>query len=657
MNSLRFAPVGKFAGAILPAIFLAALSAPLSAAGDSPRGDASGFAKSNPSKGQPAQKPALSGRAPSNRPKPSVPAGESAAPGADEKPAEAAHREHADALPTDRPAAPDLLLSTDSARRADALVAFSQALLAEDNAEGEAALAGFQRVLELDPGYAELAVKVAYELARRNRASDGIQVLKDAAKASPRDPLPLIYLSQLYARNLKKPDLALKHAQQALALAPENFAAYLANFELFAASGDVKKAAELLEKAAKVNSKDGRFWVQIADLHARLWLKEDGTCTSEQKERMNAIYRKGAELAGEDAALLSRVADYFVISRQVEQAIPLYLRVVAAPQTEKDPPLNNTREKLARAFLVTDQRDEAIAMLEKIASDNPMRFDTFELLGELYEQKEDLPKALANYQHALLLDASQPRNYLRLTDMLLRTKRFDKAVETMQQARRRFPDLPQVTYTLAIALSQAKRHNEAMTVFAEAQGEAENSGEDLLSASFYFQYGAAAEQAGLQAKAAELLKKSIELDPANAAQAYNYLGYMWADLGENLEEAEALIKKALELDPENGSFIDSLGWLYFKKGEVEKAHKELLRAIELIKPEDAVVYEHLADACHALGKTAEALTYWQKAVALAADDKEIATRVSDKVEAVKQKMTATTPPKAEAEPAAPAPLN
>ena len=83
---------------------------------------------------------------------------------------------------------------------------------------------GKVKALTLDPTYAELAVKVAYELARRNDPSGGIQILKDTIKAAPKEPLPYIYLSQLYSKNLNKPDLALKYAEQAIALAPENFA-------------------------------------------------------------------------------------------------------------------------------------------------------------------------------------------------------------------------------------------------------------------------------------------------------------------------------------------------------------------------------------------------------------------------------------------------
>jgi tetratricopeptide (TPR) repeat protein len=643
MISLRFARFRKYYGALSVA-FLAALSSSLFAAsGPAPQAAAPPKA---PAKA--AAKPrgsAISKRAPA----PAATAPEAAsAPGA--------HMEFADAWPTDQPAGADLQLRPEEARKAEAIVAFTAAILAEDNADTEKSLAGYRKVLELDPSYAELAVKVAYELARRNDISGGIQVLKDCIKAAPKEPLPLIYLSQLYSKYLKKADLALKYAEQALMLAPDNFASLLANFELHVAAGDQKKAEAILERARKVNSVDPKYWVQVGDLFTRLYLKEDGSSLPEEQQRMNAVYRKAAELANDDAAILSKVGDYFVLSRQVKEAIPYYLKVLDAPQSEKDSLVNNTREKLAHAFMVTEQVDEAITTLEKMAKDNPLRFVTFEMLGELYQRKGESEKALHNFQHSLLLDASQPQNYLRLANLLLDTKQFDKAVETMKQARGRFPDLPQITFVLAVSLSQAHRHTEAMTAFAEAVADAENSQEELLNAGFYFQYAAAAEQAGLTDKAAELLKQSITMDP-NKAEAYNYLGYMWADRGERLDEAGEMIKKALEMDPDNGAYLDSLGWLYFKKGEHERALKELLKAVEAIKPEDAVVFDHLADTYQALGKTAEALNYWQKALTLSAEDKKQAGKISEKIEAAKQKVTSSTVPLPKPEPVPETPAN
>ncbi len=534
-------------------------------------------------------------------------------------PAQNGPPEYADAWPSEfRLAAADLQVRNDDARKADALAAFAKGLVAEDNSDQDAMLESYRRALELDPGYAELAVKVAYELARRNDVSGGIQILKDAIKA----------------------------AEQALALAPDNFKSYLAVHELYQSTGQQPKADALIARAVKVDSKASHYWTELGEFLQKIYLKEDGSCTPDELNRMNAVYQRLSELGSDDPAILAKVADYYVLSKQVKEAIPRYLAVLKMEPKGDDPALGNVNEKLARSLIFTGQRDDAIGVLEEMVKENPQRFDTYELLGELYEQKGDVDRAVQNYEHSLLLDSSEPVNHLRLADVLRQAKRYDKAVELLQKAREKFPDRPFITYGLALALSQARRHDEALAAFAQAQADAESRNEELLNASFYFSYGAAAEQAGKLDKAAELLKQSIELDP-NAAQAYNYLGYMWVDRGEHMDEAGNLIKKAVELDPENGAYLDSLGWFYFKRGEGDKALKELLRAQENIlredKRDDAVVLDHIGDAYLKLGKTPEALSYWQKAVTLDQDDKTLTAKIAEKIEAAKQKVTSGAP--------------
>ena len=97
-----------------------------------------------------------------------------------------------------------------------------------------------------------------------------------------------------------------------------------------------------------------------------------------------------------------------------------------------------------------------------------------------------------------------------------------------------------------------------MATFEEALHEAQlEEDADFVNAKFYFNYGAAAEQAGLYDKAADLLRKSIALDPDNSAETFNYLGYMWADHNMNLDEAETMIRRALQSEPNNASYLDS----------------------------------------------------------------------------------------------------
>jgi tetratricopeptide (TPR) repeat protein len=345
---------------------------------------------------------------------------------------------------------------------------------------------------------------------------------------------------------------------------------------------------------------------------------------------MNAIYQKAGELGKDDPAALAKIGDYFVLSRQVPEAIPYYQNALRLRPATDEPALANLREKLARAYLVTEQSDLAIDLLETVVRESPMRFETYELLGELYLKKGNLEKAMRNFEQTLLIDNSRPENYLRLADLYLQLKQTDKAVEMMRTARGKFPDVPQIIFSLAVTLSQAKKHTEAMTAFAEAQAEAEQNNQELLTGTFYFQYGAAAEQAGLVDKATELLRESIRLDPAVAAEAYNYIGYMWVDRDMNLEEAGEMIKKALESEPDNGAFLDSLGWFHFKKGNYEQALKDLLRAVENMRKEDAVVLEHLGDTYQKLGKISEALNYWQRSLSL-----EDSQKVKDKIDAAK----------------------
>ena len=126
------------------------------------------------------------------------------------------------------------------------------------------------------------------------------------------------------------------------------------------------------------------------------------------------------------------------------------------------------------------------------------------------------------------------------------------------------------------------------------------------------------------------LKHSIELDQENP-EALNYLGYIYAEENKNLDEAEALIKKALGLSPENGAYVDSLGWVYFKKGMFDEARKELEKAKEIIG-EDPVVYDHLGDVYFKTGSLDKAKEAWTKSLGLKEDEK-----VKEKLSSLKPK--------------------
>ncbi len=520
------------------------------------------------------------------------------------------------------PGTPDQALSKLGEAKAEAEADYIRGTILEDQGDDGGSLDAYTKCLQLDPGgNPALALRVADEYAKRDDVASGISILKDLAKARPQEPAAFLNLAYFYLHQLNKPDLAIRYAEQAVKAAPENFGGYQTLFEIYEMQKRKPEAEQILQQANEVATKDPNYWLNLAGLFAKLYGSRAGEFPANRASAVETPLRKAVVLAGNDGSIYSRAADTFVQINEFAEAIPLYLKSLDLNKAGAD-----DRYKLAQSFLKAGRRDDAIRTLEETLKVSPLRFEVYEFLARLYEDSGNAERALSNYQQALLLAPNQPENYLHTAEAQLQLKRYDDAIRTLEDARRRFP-IPQITYSLAIALSSAKRHNEALPIYESALQEAKSNEEDLLDGSFYFNYAVSAEQAGFIDKAAGLLKESIEQDPSKAAQAYNYLGFMWVDRNMNLDEAGSMIRRALELEPDNGAFLDSLGWFYYRKAEFGKALTELLHAVAVLKPADPVVFEHLGDTYRALGNSTQALIYWQKAAKLDPHNQELLTKI------------------------------
>ncbi len=533
----------------------------------------------------------------------------------------------------------DLALQAQGARKAEALAHFVEASALEESGEIEKALQAYRKVLDVDPGQSDLAAHVAILLIRQEHYPEAIDVLKDAMKANPKDARPYSQLAVIYARYLKKIDQAIDYANQAIRIDPKNIDAYQRLCEIEAAAGQEQKAIQALDRALPVQNNDPAFWAQLGKLYASLVFKTDSEPKPADIKRVNAIFKKAADNANDDPAVLKDVADYYAATQQIKEAIPLYLRIL-----ELQPDDINAREKLATGFVLTNHRAKAIETLEQIIQEHPAKYQTYELLAQVLddegralernnqieEAKTQFSKAAANYEQSLLINPTRITTYMRLAELLLGpVKEPERAVKVLSEARRRFPNVPEISYYLALAQREAKQPQQALGTFAEALHEADLEQSDILNAKFYFHYGATAEQAGLYDKAAELFQKSIALDPENSADACNYLGYMWAEQNMHLDEAEQMIRRALKKEPNNGAYLDSLGWVEFRAGKFEPALTDLQRAAQNMTRDDPVVFEHLGDTYLKLNRVAKAVESWQKALALDPQNRKIVAKIDN----------------------------
>jgi tetratricopeptide (TPR) repeat protein len=109
-------------------------------------------------------------------------------------------------------------------------------------------------------------------------------------------------------------------------------------------------------------------------------------------------------------------------------------------------------------------------------------------------------------------------------------------------------------------------------------------------------------------------------------QALNYLGYTYAEMGTNLDEALQYLKKAVALKPGDGAILDSLGWVYFKQKRYEDAVITLEKAHQLVN-DDPTIMEHLADAHAARRDIKKALPLYRQILKLEPGRRDIAEKI------------------------------
>ena len=128
----------------------------------------------------------------------------------------------------------------------------------------------------------------------------------------------------------------------------------------------------------------------------------------------------------------------------------------------------------------------------------------------------------------------------------------------------------------------------------------------------------AAERAGQLAEMERLLRRIIRFNP-KSAQALNALGYSFADRNVRLKEARSLIERAVRLMPDDAFIQDSLGWVEFRQGRVQRARNILQAAWK--KQPHAEIAAHLGEVLWVLGEREAARAIWAEGLRQDAKEK------------------------------------
>jgi tetratricopeptide (TPR) repeat protein len=231
------------------------------------------------------------------------------------------------------------------------------------------------------------------------------------------------------------------------------------------------------------------------------------------------------------------------------------------------------------------------------------------LIMDTYRQAKDLPKALQAGREAMTKYPDD--GSIRASQALLlgENQQADEGVKLLQPDLKSKADDRETYVNIAQVYERSHRYKEAEEAARKAESLATDAHENEIT---WLLLGAIYEKQMMLDKAEEQFKKVLGVNPKNA-EVLNYYGYMLADRGIRLDEAQAMVERALEQQPYNGAFLDSLGWVYYKQKKIDDAFSALRKASER-EAHDPTIRLHLGDAYAKQGRMDLAAAEWEKSL-------------------------------------------
>jgi tetratricopeptide (TPR) repeat protein len=424
---------------------------------------------------------------------------------------------------------------------------------------------------------------------------------------------------------------------------PRTLAALAGSYEQLK---DYKSAAEVLRKAIDLDPENSHIKRAFA-----LDLLYSGNLDESLK-----YYQEFAGDDPKDTEALLRMAEIYRDKHDFAKA-----RETLDKAKASDPENLEVRYDEVNLLALEGQTDKAIEALKSVLKDTErksysesqkgVRLNLLERLGELDRGANQNQAAIDTFRQMADLDPdSGPRAAVQIMDTYRAAKDYKNARAEAEAALKKYPDDHSLIRAQAYLLAdmgkvdqgvaqlrallkgdhdretqldiaqlyeRAKRYDDMVKPLDAAEKLSETKPE---KEAIYFTRGAMYERMKQFDLSEAEFRKVLQLDP-DSAGALNYLGYMLADRGVRLDEAQKLISRALELDPDNGAYLDSLGWVCYRQNRLDDAERALVRALSKSGVgDDPTVHDHLGDVYLKLGKTKDAITQWQASLKEAETD-------------------------------------
>ena len=499
----------------------------------------------------------------------------------------------------------------------------------------ELAIRAFRRGLDYDDEEPQILLYLSQAYQEAGRNEEALNTIEKFLKRQPRGRETYDLLAKILI-TLKRGNEIIPRFEKYAAIDPKNVSLQYALAERYREAGQNEQARAIYNALLEEQRETQGF----GEAFPRL-LKERKT------EELIALLVKVTGRFKQLNAVRSQIADLAADPAYADEVLDAGLKMISASPPPFDPQdgwivlVNLATEAKKTAKLVDLLRWSLSRMPNPIVSRELIfslyelgRYDEAEkvvrdmfdnsreerttrnlvLLGKIQARAGRVNDAITTAQSALHQDNNDPEAIRWLAIWLNQAGKSTEAIDTLQGSLRQEPNNPDLVVLLGTFLSQLGKTAEAITLLKDLIDKNPNNEEVLRVARSTL--STVYTNVGDYAKGEAELETLFARNPDDAT-VNNDLGYLYAEQGKNLERAEGMIRKAVAEEPTNGAFLDSLGWVLFKRGKLEEARPPLEKAASDPNNEDTTVHDHLGDVYFQLQERAKAKSAWERAVKLA----------------------------------------
>lgn len=420
----------------------------------------------------------------------------------------------------------------------------------------EAAMDAFSRVIALDSSRPNIFLQLGGMYMDREQWGEAKKVYEQLVKNFPGSYAGYFFLGRISAINGDGKS-AQAYFEKTLDLEPELVESRFELGALYETDKKYEKAASVYDVILEQNPGNIQAKMALGHVYHQQGLKKEA----------GQIFSSLGRMSLEDRAIIRTLVRDYLDTRKYGAAEVIIRGMI------KGAPDNSDLKYLAGVALDgIGKKDAAIDQLRQVTPDSRF-FQNAAVHAALLYQEMEKPRAGIDFLlETIEKDPENSEFRLYLGSFYEQAKEYENAVKALKEGLDMDPENPRI----------------------------------------YFRLGVVYDKWGKKEDSIAAMKQVIQFEPDNA-NALNYLGYTYADMGINLDEAEQLIRTALEQKPGDGYITDSLAWVYYKRGQYEKALPLLEKAASLV-PDDPVVKEHLGDVYHKLGMTEKALESYRQSI-------------------------------------------